>query len=109
MTRGAAGPSFFGALALLGLLTVGLSGCQRKAPGPEECVLFAHVSYGLPQVGRVQSPGLKSKIDDLTRECLLTPYDRELLECTLQGGSPRACMRAFSQRRGLLAPASHQR
>jgi hypothetical protein len=109
MTRRAAGAASLGVLALLALLTTGQSGCQRKAPGPEECVLFAHVSYGVPRGGRVESATLRTKIDELTRECLLTPYDRELIACTLEGGSPRACMRAFSARRGPLSPADRQR
>jgi hypothetical protein len=109
MARAAARPSFLCVLGLSGALATSSTGCQRKAPGPEECVLFAHVSYGVPSVGRVQSAGLRNQIDELTRECLLTPYDRELIACTLEGGSPRACMRAFSARRGMLPPTSRAR
>jgi hypothetical protein len=108
MTRRAAGAAFLGVLAPLVLLMTGLAGCQRKAPGPDECVLFAHASYGVPRSARVESTTLRAKIDELTRECLLTPYDRELVRCTLEGGSPRACMRAFSARRGLLAPSDRR-
>src|SRR5687768_5403271 len=88
-------------LAILGALASSLAGCQRKAPGPDECVSFARASYGLRPTGKLR-PAEKQKVDELIRECLLTPFDRELLQCTLEGGSPRACMRAFARRHDAL-------
>jgi hypothetical protein len=42
---------------------------------------------------------LKQRIDERIRECLLTPYDRELVSCLEQGGRERSCKRAFVERR----------
>jgi hypothetical protein len=97
------------ALLLGCALASGLTGCRRKAPGPDECVAFAFASYGIPPQGARLTPGLRDKVDELTRECLLTPFDRELMECTLTGGSPRACMRAFSLRHDGLVPSNRRR
>jgi hypothetical protein len=108
MQPAAARRSLARALLLSCALASGLSGCRRKAPGPDECVAFAFASYGIPTKGARLTPGLRDKVDELTRECLLTPFDRELLECTFAGGAPRACMRAFSLRHDGLVP-SHRR
>jgi hypothetical protein len=97
MERSGAGGSLTRALVVLAALAPGFAGCQRKAPGPDECVSFARASYGLRPTGKLR-PAEKQKVDELIRECLLTPFDRELVQCTLEGGSPRACMRAFARR-----------
>jgi hypothetical protein len=109
MQRAAAGRSLTRALLLGCALASGLTACRRKAPAPDECVAFAFASYGVPMQGARLTPGLREKVDELTRECLLTPFDRELMECTLAGGSPRACMRAFSLRHDGLVPSSRRR
>jgi hypothetical protein len=92
-------PALVAALAL----ATSLFGCQRKAPGPAECLELAYTSYGVRSPRDLRVPGMKARIDELTTECLLTPYDRELVECTREGASPRSCMRAFKLRHAGLA------
>lgn len=43
-------------------------------------------------------PGMLEDVDNLTTECLLTPYDRELLACVEQGVRTRLCMNDFATR-----------
>jgi len=87
------------------LLAVSAVACRRKAPGPEECIQLAYASYGVRTAEDLRAPGVKQRVDELVTECLLTPFDRELVECTLQGGAPRACQRAFLLRHeGLTQP-----
>jgi hypothetical protein len=50
-------------------------------------------------VGSPRSRALRPEVDDLTRECLVMPYDRELLRCALETGGARACKLAFDRRR----------
>jgi hypothetical protein len=80
-----------GALALL-------PSCQRKAPGPDECRAFALRSYGLSPEDEIAQRGSLDDVDELTTECLVTPYDRELLACVERGGAARQCLREFSAR-----------
>jgi hypothetical protein len=87
----------------LPLLLLCLTGCARKLPGPDECRAFAlsqlGVRPGTPAVSLEVEPRLALRAEDLTRECLTTPYDYELMRCLAQGGSQRACARAFGERR----------
>lgn len=90
-------------LALLVVLAVG---CARKAPGPEECRSFALLMFGFQseeELGRgsPRSQALRPEVDDLTRECLVMPYDRELLRCALSTNGARACRLAFDRRRSI--------
>jgi hypothetical protein len=73
--------------------------CRRKAPGPEECRRFALSVVGAAGSPRLpHAPTLKSEVDELTRACLVTPYDRELLRCVEESGRLRACRSAFALR-----------
>jgi hypothetical protein len=83
--------------ALGALLLAG--GCQRKAPGPEECREFALHAYGLRSEEEIQHEATLEQVDDLTTECLVTPYDRELLACVEQGMPTGRCLGQFSARR----------
>lgn len=75
-------------------------GCRRKAPGPVECREFALEVAGQNGArARASGAELKSEVDELTRECLVTPYDRELLRCVTESGRLRACRAAFALRR----------
>lgn len=85
------------------------SGCRRKAPGPEECVAFAQHVVGVRSELDLRIPGTAERVDDLTTECLLTPYDRELLACVAQGVGPRLCMREFSARNARVVTPPHSR
>jgi hypothetical protein len=89
-------------LAVLALLLP--VACRRKAPGPAECRTFALAVYGVPSEAALDPriPGrvdVRERVDDLTRECLVVPYDRQLLRCTEETGRPRACRAAFERRR----------
>ena len=86
----------------LSLSSIASSGCERKAPGPEECARFADLlvrgqsaAFGmlLPV-----TPSMLAKIDSVTQSCLTEPYDRELLDCVLNGG--QLCTEDFNRRKG---------
>ena len=88
---------------LLGVLA---GACGRKAPGPEECRRFARTVYGVPEPNDREAVtrrelALREQVDELTRECLVVPYDRQLLRCTVETGKSRACRAAFERRRAL--------
>jgi hypothetical protein len=85
------------ALAMLVAL-VALSGCERKAPGPAECLAFAYHIHGVTNGQDVRLARVRADVDELTRECLVTPYDREYLRCILESGRVRWCQAAFALR-----------
>ena len=80
--------------------------CQRKAPGPEECREFAYHAAGVRTQADLLVPGALKRVDDLTTECLLTPFDRELLACVEQGLSTRLCLHDFDLRHPTSTPAT---
>jgi hypothetical protein len=87
---------FFALLGALGLCAA----CRRKAPGPEECRTFALHAAGVRSARDLaRSARLRESIDELTRECLVTPYDRELLRCVEETGRLRACQSRFALRK----------
>ncbi len=71
------------------LTVVFVLSCQRRAPGPAECVDFAWQAFGL-RVDSVVSPRVRAEVDALTTTCLTEPYDYEMLECTRVTGRRRA-------------------
>ncbi len=85
-----------------------LSGCARRAPGPDECHDFAtRLVQGRPRiVGSrrgipivITDPNVpEDDVLEATTECLTTPYDRELLACVDKGAPATLCFRAFAQR-----------
>jgi hypothetical protein len=83
--------------AWVGFTLLGISalGCQRKAPGPEECARFAEAVVGM---GRYVTPVMAAQIERQTQECLTRPYDRELLDCVLVTRQARGCLAAFRAR-----------
>lgn len=88
---------------LLGAAMATLGGCSaRKAPGPEECRAFALSAIGapanLPASTLAQRPALYEQAEELTRLCLVTPYDYEVLNCAETTGRYQACLRRFQQR-----------
>jgi hypothetical protein len=87
-------------LALLagGLLLGGLGSCQRKAPGPDECLAFAKVWMQRHPVATGHSLVAADPFDDLVRDCLTTPYDRALVECVINGKAPQRCRMEFARR-----------
>lgn len=86
----------------LPLLLLCLASCSRKLPGPAECRAFALATLGVrpgtPAVNLEVEPRLALRAEDLTRECLTTPYDYELMQCLGQGGGRKLCARAFEAR-----------
>jgi hypothetical protein len=85
------------ARAVVGFTLLGVStlGCQRKAPGPEECARFAEAVVG---VHRYITPVMAAQIETQTRECLTRPYDRELIDCVILTRQARGCLAAFRAR-----------
>jgi hypothetical protein len=86
-------------LLLCGLAT---AGCTRKLPGPEECRAFALASVGVkpgtPASALDVVPVRAEKAEEITRLCLTTPYEYELMNCLAEGGGAALCGRAFQAR-----------
>jgi hypothetical protein len=73
-------------------------GCQRKAPGPKECVEFAEHWFDTNRQRVLQQPARSKHFDAKIQECLTKPFDRELVECVVAGGDNRRCERAYERR-----------
>jgi len=85
-------------LVLLGAFALAL-GCQRKAPGPDECRHLAYQLYNVRTVEDLDDPRVHDRVDEQIRLCLVTPYDHELVRCLASGVRARLCERAFTERR----------
>ena len=87
----------------LPLLFLLASGCARKLPGPAECRAVALASIGVdpstPASLLAQDRRLEARAEDITRRCLTTPWDYQLLNCLGTGGSSRVCLSSFEARR----------
>ncbi len=87
----------------LPLLFLLASGCARKLPGPAECRAFALASIGVepstPASLLAQDRRLEARAEEVTRRCLTTPWDYQLLNCLGTGGSSRICLNTFEARR----------
>jgi hypothetical protein len=92
---------------LLGLIL--LAACERKAPGPDECQAFAYQALGIRESRDLMRPGAIDRVEDLTRDCLTTPFDRALLRCVEETGRARYCLEDFQQRRTLALRRSIER
>jgi hypothetical protein len=82
------------ALAAAGVLWT--AGCQRQAPGPDECVAFAEA-----WMRRHRAPtrlDADAAFDELVRTCLTDPYDRELVACVVGGDDQERCRVAYMRR-----------
>lgn len=75
-----------------------LSACQRKAPGPAECLRYAYRVHHVETEAQLTTPRLRDQVDELTRMCLTTPFDRQLLACVESTGRVRACSVEFEYR-----------
>jgi hypothetical protein len=84
-------------LSVIGLFT--LLGCQRKAPGPEECQTFAMAALGANRLQDLAVVGAGEKYQELVRQCLTTPFDRKLVQCVQLSGRARSCLQSFERRR----------
>lgn len=87
----------------LPLLFLCLAGCARRLPGPIECRAVALASVGVdpnaPAVLLRNDPRLEARAEEVTRQCLTTPWDYPLLRCLEGGGSSRLCLSRFEARR----------
>jgi hypothetical protein len=95
-------PLLFCALALVG--------CSRRLPGPTECRNFALATVGFepdtPSSIVERRPSLAARADEVTRQCLTTPWDYQLLQC-LEASGGRSCFVSFQRR--LAAPSVAER
>lgn len=98
MQRGAFARGRVG-LCLL-LLGGSLLGCERQAPGPEECQRFAAAVVLQTTQSPYLTPEMQQLIEDETRKCLTVPYDRELLSCVLTTNRGKLCLDGFRRRTG---------
>jgi len=81
------------------LMLFAVAGCRRRAPGPEECRRLALGLHGLrSERDLARFPHARHDADEITRECLVTPYDREMLRCLEEGGRFRSCRTRLAQR-----------
>jgi len=86
------------ALALVGMLGGGLSGCQRKAPGPDECLAFAKIWLQQRKFEAALARGPDEVFDELVLRCLTEPYDRALVECVISKQRPESCRVDYARR-----------
>jgi hypothetical protein len=89
----ALGTAFGPCLVALGLLAVG---CERAAPGPEECVAFGESWL------RARRPATRLEadklFDELVLRCLTEPFDRELVRCVVGGQDQERCRVGYVRR-----------
>jgi hypothetical protein len=93
------------AIRWIGVLALGLglvsSGCQRKAPGPKECQRAVLRMVGVYQPDMLRVPQIKEAVDQITVDCLTTPYDRQMVRCLEEGIGARLCLAEFRARQRL--------
>jgi len=96
-------PRLAGPVAL-GVGLLGLSSCQRQAPGPDECVSFAETWLRSERPQPRNPLAGDATFDKLVLKCLTEPYDRKLVECVIDGQPPDRCrvdyVRRIEARRG---------
>lgn len=89
---------------LLGAALFALTGCERRAPGPDQCVAFAERALGVRWEQARRFPRQREVFEALVIECLVEPYDRELLDCVRVRGTTRACYAGYRARRAGRVP-----
>jgi len=80
----------------------------RRLPGPTECQRVAAGLLGLEDLRLLSDPRVKAEFDQLTRDCLLTPYDAELVRCVDETVHFRQCVVEFKRRRESAALADQE-
>ncbi len=75
----------------LGLVLAGCLGCERRAPGPEECLQFADAWLGGERPQRKPRLAIENAFDELVVRCLTEPFDRELVSCVVAGAPRERC------------------
>ncbi|HEX4341416.1 MAG TPA: hypothetical protein VH062_36155 [Polyangiaceae bacterium] len=90
------------ASTLAALLFVFATGCERRAPGPDEChelaVAWVLGVHSAQLQGHQLGDAAEQAILERTTDCLTTPYDKELVQCVTIGSSPRTCLTGFEAR-----------
>jgi hypothetical protein len=85
------------------LLALAVSGCERRAPGPEACAQHAPrvvEALGVP----LDTPQVSEAYQSEISRCLTTPYDRQLVRCVEERGATRRCYQEFELRRRESSP-----
>jgi hypothetical protein len=75
-----------------------LVACERKAPGPAECREFALRVAGVKSRDALATVRERDQLDELTRRCLVTPFDHELLRCVEETGAYTLCQVEYRRR-----------
>jgi hypothetical protein len=86
-------------LPWLVLSALALSACARKAPGPAQCQRVALRLLGVTDARALRIPEVKRRFDEITVQCLVTPYDRQFVRCLEETGQSRACLFEFKRRK----------
>ena len=86
--------------AVVGVLLATALGCERKAPGPEECQRFAEAAVGMTRDDERATLHIQAAIDEETQTCLTRPYDRALIACVESTGRARPCLELYKRRTG---------
>jgi len=86
------------ALAIASVLGGGLAGCQRKAPGPDECLAFAKIWLQQRKFDTLVAQAPEEAFDELVARCLTEPYDRALVECVISKQRPENCRVDYARR-----------
>ncbi|HEY5960547.1 MAG TPA: hypothetical protein VIV60_28535 [Polyangiaceae bacterium] len=74
------------------LLLLLAEGCRRRAPGPEECVRFAEMTFGHEFEVLSEFPEEKAAFDKLVNTCLTAPFSRQVFTCAEESRAPMACL-----------------
>lgn len=77
------------------LILCAFPACSRRAPGPDECVAFAEMTFGAPFQSVVAHPSYKLAFDRLVTTCLTAPFERRVFVCTAESRAPLDCLRRF--------------
>jgi len=85
-----------------GLLVTSIAGCERRAPGPDECHDLAVAWVRGARARRIPDEQLSRATEEAilerTTDCLTTPYDKELVQCVTAGSAAHACLGGFEAR-----------
>ena len=81
-----------------------LSACStllacRKLPGPSDCQRVAVVLLGIENRSMLADPRVKAQFDQVTRDCLLTPFDKAFVRCLDETEQSQKCLFEFKRRR----------
>ena len=85
-------------VAGLVLSLAGCLACERKAPGPEECLQFADAWMRTEGPERRAQLARENAFDELVMRCLTEPYDRELVSCVVSGAPRERCRSDYARR-----------